>query len=191
MANRSNGAGGVIVSQSFMPVADRRSALDRAHRGDIEGALGHVRAHDTAPRQTLRTGIATLLAIMGPGVFVMVADNDAGGIYVYAQAGQAHGMAIVWLLIFLAPVLYVVQEMVARLGAVTGAGHARLIFERFGRRWGYFALSDLLVLNILTIVTEFIGVALALGYFGVSRYVSVPVAAVALIAVTGLGSFRR
>lgn len=128
---------------------------------------------------------------MGPGVFVMVADNDAGGIYVYAQAGQAHGMAIVWLLIFLAPVLYVVQEMVARLGAVTGAGHARLIFERFGRRWGYFALSDLLVLNILTIVTEFIGVALALGYFGVSRYVSVPVAAVALIAVTGLGSFRR
>ena len=66
--------------------------------------------------------------------------------------------------------LFINQEMVARLGAVTGAGHARLIVERFGRRWGAFAIGDLLVLNALTIVTEFIGVALALGYFGVSRY---------------------
>ena len=128
---------------------------------------------------------------MGPGLVVMVADNDAGGISVYAQAGQEHGLSLVWLLLLLAPVLYVVQEMVARLGAVTGAGHARLIYERFGRRWAYFALSDLLVLNVLTIVTEFIGVALALGYFGVSRYVSVPIAAVALILVSGVGSFRR
>ena len=81
--------------------------------------------------------------------------------------------------------------MVARLGAVTGAGHARLIFERFGRRWGAFALGDLLALNLLTIVTEFIGVNLALGYFGVSRYISVPLAAPALVAMTVSGSFRR
>ena len=81
--------------------------------------------------------------------------------------------------------------MVARLGAVTGAGHARLIVERFGRRWGAFAVGDLLALNALTIVTDFIGVALALGYFGVSRYVAVPVAAALLIAVTATGSFRR
>jgi Mn2+/Fe2+ NRAMP family transporter len=81
--------------------------------------------------------------------------------------------------------------MVARLGAVTGAGHARLIYERFGRRWGAFALSDLLVLNFLIIVTEFIGVAFGLGYFGVSRHISVPAAALVLIAVVVTGSFRR
>src|SRR5207248_4124288 len=81
--------------------------------------------------------------------------------------------------------------MVARLGAVTGVGHARLIFERFGPRWGAFALGDLLALCLLTIITEFIGIDLALGYFGISRYVSVPIAAVALLAITGTGSFRR
>jgi len=120
----------------------------------------------------------------------MVADNDAGGLSVYAQAGQ-DSMSLIWLLLLLAPVLYVIQEMAARLGAVTGAGHARLIFERFGRRWGYFALGDFLVLNLLTIITEFIGVALALGYFGVNRYWAVPFAGLALVVVTGIGSFRR
>ena len=179
------------VAVSFSPLADRRSVLDRAHRGDIEGALGSVASVDTAPRRSTRRRLATLLAVMGPGVIVMVADNDAGGLSVYAQVGQDHGLRLLWLLVALAPVLFVIQEMVARLGAVTGAGHARLIFERFGRRWGAFALGDLLVLNALTLVTEFIGVALALGYFGVSRYVSVPVAVGVLAVVTGMGSFRR
>jgi NRAMP (natural resistance-associated macrophage protein)-like metal ion transporter len=128
---------------------------------------------------------------MGPGLLVMVADNDAGSISVYGQAGQNYGLTLLWLLLLLAPVLFVNQEMVARLGAVTGAGHARLIFERFGRRWGAFALGDLLALCLLTIVTEFIGVDFALGYFGVSRYVSVPVAALALVLVNASGSFRR
>ncbi len=91
----------------------------------------------------------------------------------------------------LAPVLYVNQEMAGRLGAVTGAGHARLIVERFGRRWGAFALGDLLALNLLTLVTEFVGVALSLGYFGVTRYVSAPCAAVFLVGATASGSFRR
>src|SRR5579872_4896296 len=186
-----NNRAGAVVTAPFAPSADRRSVLDRAHRGDIEGALGSVQAHDTGPRVSSRRRAAALLAVMGPGVVVMVADNDAGGLSVYAQAGQEHGLSLIWLLVVLAPVLYVIQEMVARLGAVTGAGHARLIFERFGRRWGYFALSDLLMLNLLTIITEFIGVALALGYFGISRYVSVPFAALALIAITGIGSFRR
>ncbi len=148
-------------------------------------------AHDTGPRLSWRRRIAALLAIIGPGVVVMVADNDAGGLSIYAQAGQEYGLALVGLLIVLAIALYVVQEMVARLGAVTGVGHARLIFERFGPRWGYFALGDLLILNLLTIVTEFIGVALALGYFGISRYVAIPFAALALIAVTAIGSFRK
>jgi Mn2+/Fe2+ NRAMP family transporter len=109
----------------------------------------------------------------------------------FGQAGQNYGLRFLWLLPVLALVLFVNQEMVARLGAVTGAGHARLIFERFGRRWGMFAVGDLLLLNLLTIVTEFIGVSLALGYFGISPYVSVPVTALSLIAVTATGSFRR
>jgi Mn2+/Fe2+ NRAMP family transporter len=180
-----------VAAGPFGQSAERRSVLDRAHRGDIEGAFGRIRSFDTGPRLSLRGRLATALAIMGPGVVVMVADNDAGGLSVYAQAGQDYGLRLLWLLALLAPVLFVNQEMVARLGAVTGAGHARLIFERFGRRWGAFALGDLLALNLLTIVTQFVGVDLALAYFGVSRDVSVPIAAVALVAATASGSFRR
>jgi NRAMP (natural resistance-associated macrophage protein)-like metal ion transporter len=180
-----------LVEPTFTPPAERRSMLDPAHVGDIEGALGTIPAFDTGPRRSLRRRLGTLLAIMGPGLVVMVADNDAGGLAVYAQAGQNYGASLLWVLLLLAPALFINQEMVARLGAVTGAGHARLIVERFGRRWGAFAIGDLLVLNALTIVTEFIGVALALGYFGISRYVAVPVAAVLLVAVTASGSFRR
>jgi Mn2+/Fe2+ NRAMP family transporter len=165
--------------------------LDRAHRGDIIGALGRVASADTGPRRTLRRRALTLLAVMGPGVVVLVADNDAGGIATYAQAGQDYGLRFLWLLVVLAGALFVNQEMVGRLGAVTGAGHARLIYERFGRRWGAFALCDLLVVNFLVIVTEFTGVAFGLGYFGVSRYAAVPLAALFLIALPVTGSFRR
>ena len=95
------------------------------------------------------------------------------------------------MLLLLIPVLIVNQEMVVRLGAVTGVGHARLINERFGRFWGWFSVGDLFLLNFLTIVTEFIGVSLALSYFGISPYISVPIAAVLLVAITASGSFRR
>jgi Mn2+/Fe2+ NRAMP family transporter len=176
---------------AFAPPADRRNALDRAHIGDIEGAFGTVHAFDTGPRLSARRKLGTLLAVSGPGIVVMVADNDAGTFSVFAQAGQNHGMQLLWVLLLLCPVLYFTQEMVARLGAVTGAGHARLTLERFGRLWCAFSLSDLLVLNLATLVTEFIGVALALSYFGASRYVSVPAAAALLVAVTVTGSFRR
>jgi Mn2+/Fe2+ NRAMP family transporter len=175
----------------FSRPADRRNALDRAHLGEIEGALGTVRAIDTGPRNSARRKLLTLLAVLGPGVVVMVADNDAGTISVFSQAGQDHGLSILWILLLLGPALYVTQEMVARLGAVTGAGHARLTLERFGPRWCAFSLGDLLILNLVTLITEFIGVTFALGYFGISRYVSVPLAAATLIAVSAGGSFRR
>ena len=141
-------------------------------------------------RHGWRSRAMALLAIMGPGLIVMVGDNDAGGVSTYAQAGQNYGTSLLWVLLLLIPVLIVNQEMVIRLGAVTGVGHARLIFERFGRFWGAFSVGDLFLLNFLTIVTEFIGVSLALGYFGVSKYVAVPIAAVALVAITSTGSFR-
>ena len=164
--------------------------LDDAHIGDIRGALGTIRMHDTGERHGWRSRLMALLAIMGPGLIVMVGDNDAGGVSTYAQAGQNYGTTLLWTLLLLIPVLIVNQEMVIRLGAVTGVGHARLINERFGRFWGWFSVGDLFLLNFLTIVTEFIGVSLALGYFGVDKYVAVPVAAVALVAITSTGSFR-
>src|SRR6202167_2282364 len=169
----------------------RSAVLDSAHIGDIKGALGTIAHHDTAPRTNWWARFRTLLAILGPVLIVMVGDNDAGAFGTYTQAGQNYGTTLLWTMLLLVPVLFVNQEMVMRLGAVTGVGHARLIFERFGKFWGAFSVIDLFLLNFLTIVTEFIGVSLALGYFGVSRYLAVPVAAVALIAMTVTGSFRR
>jgi Mn2+/Fe2+ NRAMP family transporter len=166
------------------------AVLDEAHLGDIEGALGRIRLGDDQ-RSGSRRRLITFLAIVGPGLIVMVGDNDAGGVATYAQAGQNYGYSLLWVLLLLIPVLIVNQEMVVRLGAVTGVGHARLINERFGRFWGWFSVGDLFLLNFLTIVTEFIGVSLALNYFGISAYISVPVAAALLVGITMSGSFRR
>ena len=164
--------------------------LDEAHLGDIEGAFGRVRMDDDQ-RSGLRRRLITFLAILGPGIIVMVGDNDAGGVSTYAQAGQDYGYTLLWTLLLLIPVLIINQEMVVRLGAVTGVGHARLINERFGRFWGWFSVGDLFLLNFLTIVTEFIGISLALRYFGVTPYISVPVTAVVLVGITASGSFAR
>jgi Mn2+/Fe2+ NRAMP family transporter len=168
----------------------RRTVLDSAHIGDIQGAFGTIGQHELG-RAGWRRRLLALLAILGPGIIVMVGDNDAGGVSTYSQAGQNYGTSLLWVLILLIPVLIVNQEMVIRLGAVTGVGHGKLIFERFGKFWGAFSVGDLFILNFLTIVTEFIGVDLALGYFGVSKYISVPLAALTLVAVTASGSFRR
>ena len=175
------------------PQLARPSAvLDEAHLGDIEGALGRIRLGDEdAERRGLKRKLITFLAIVGPGLIVMVGDNDAGGVSTYAQAGQNYGYSLLWTLLLLIPVLIVNQEMVVRLGAVTGVGHARLIKERFGRFWAWFSVGDLFVLNFLTITTEFIGVSLALQYFHVSPYISVPIAGAVLIAITASGSFAR
>ncbi|RMI28628.1 divalent metal cation transporter [Nocardia stercoris] len=165
--------------------------MDSAHVGDIVGALGSIGQHDTLEGRSRWQRFRMLLAVIGPGLIVMVGDNDAGGIATYAQAGQNYGMALVWTLVLLVPVLYVNQEMVVRLGAVAGVGHARLIFARFGKFWGAFSVGDLFLVNALTIVTEFIGVSLALGYFGLPKTIAVPLAAVGLFAMVAGGSFRR
>jgi NRAMP (natural resistance-associated macrophage protein)-like metal ion transporter len=167
------------------------AVLDDAHVGDIVGALGTIRHHELPPSRSWSKRLLALLAIMGPGLIVMVGDNDAGGVATYAQAGQNYGASLLWTLPVLVVVLMVAQEMVVRLGAVTGVGHGRLIKERFGNLWAWFSVVDLLILNFATLVTEFIGVDLSLSYFGVRPIVSVPIAALALVAVTVTGSFRR
>ncbi len=146
---------------------------------------------DTAARSSTSAKLKTLLAIVGPGLIVMCGDNDAGAFSVYGQAGQNYGTHLLWTFVLLIPVLYVNQEMVLRLGAVTGVGHARLILERFGRFWGAFSVIDLFMLNALTIITEFIGITLAASYLGVPKILAVLLAALVIIASAMTGSFRR
>jgi len=167
------------------------AVLDEAHVGHIHGAFGTIARDDDAPRGDWRRKLQTLLAIIGPGLIVMVGDNDAGAFGTYTQAGQNYGTTLLWTLPLLIPVLYVNQEMVLRLGAVTGVGHARLILERFGKFWGAFSVVDLFLLNALTIVTEFIGVSLALDYLGLPKTWGVAAAALAIMAAAGTGDFRR
>src|SRR6201993_3384986 len=169
----------------------RPAVLDEAHVGDIRGALGTISFDDHAPRTTLSGKLKTLLAVVGPGLIVMIGDNDAGAFSTYGQAGQDYGTHLLWTLLLLIPVLYVNQEMVLRLGAVSGVGHARLILARFGKFWGAFSVIDLFILNALTIVTEFIGITLAAGYLGVPKVVAVGGAAAVIIASAFTGSFRR
>ena len=165
--------------------------LDPMHVGDIRGALGTIHRNDTASRKGLWAKLVAFLAIVGPGLIVMVGDNDAGAFSTYTQAAQNYGTTLMWTLLLLVPVLYVNQEMVLRLGAVTGVGHARLILERFGKFWGAFSVIDLFILNALTIVTEFIGISLALDYFGFPKIAGVAVAAVLVMAGAATGNFRR
>jgi Mn2+/Fe2+ NRAMP family transporter len=109
----------------------------------------------------------------------------------YAQATLLPRLGVLWVLPPLALVLFLNQEMAARLGAVSGVGHARLIVARFGNVWGAFSLGDLLVLNVLTLVTEFIGVRIAAEHVGIAAQPAVGVAALVLIAATLAGGFQR
>ena len=133
----------------------------------------------------------TFLMVFGPGLIVMEADNDAGAVSTYVQAGAQYGTHLLWILLLLLPISYFVQEMVVRLGVATGQGHAAMIYRRFGKCWGRFSLADLLLLNFLTLVTEFAAIALALDKMGVNPELGVPVAAVALTALVLTGSYRR
>ena len=165
--------------------------MSEATKDQIKGAFGTVKDYEPGTRRGARARLLTLLAIIGPGLIVMVGDNDAGGVSTYAQAGQNFGYTLLWTLPLLIPVLIVNQEMVVRLGAVTGIGHGRLIRERIGRRWGNVSISSILLLNFLIIITEFIGISLSMEYFGISAFVSVPIAVVALFGITATGSFQR
>jgi Mn2+/Fe2+ NRAMP family transporter len=173
------------------PAPKQRGAqLDSEHVGDIRGGFGTIFMHDTGPR-TGWSRLKTLLAVLGPGVIVMVGDNDAGAFGTYTQAAQNYGTTLVWTLLLLIPVLFVNQDMVLRLGAVTGVGHARLILERFGKFWGAFSVIDLFLLNGLTIVTEFIGLTLAFDYLGVRKLWGIGISALVIMASVSTGDLRR
>jgi Mn2+/Fe2+ NRAMP family transporter len=135
--------------------------------------------------------VAVLLAVWGPGLVVMLADTDAGSLMTAAQSGARWGYRMIVPELALIPVLYVVQEMTVRLGAVTGAGHSALIRARFGRGWAVVSAVTLLVSVTGALITEFAGVAGVGELFGVSRWVTVPLAVAMLAGLAFTGSYRR
>ena len=142
-------------------------------------------------RRPWQRSVLSFLVAFGPGLIVMEADNDAGAVSTYMQAGGQYGLHLLWTLLLLLPICYFVQEMVARLGIATGKGHAAMIYERFGKAWGRFSLFDLLAVNFLTLITEFAAISLAMSGMGVAPVISVPLSAVALIGLVATGSYRR
>ena len=131
------------------------------------------------------------LAVWGPGILVMLADTDAGNVVTAAQAGAQWGYRLLPLLLLLIPMLYLIQELTVRLGVFTGRGHAELIRERYGLGWALLAVAGLAVAAIGSLVTEFTGVAGIGELFGLSRSVTLPLAAAAVLAIVGTGSYRR
>jgi Mn2+/Fe2+ NRAMP family transporter len=128
--------------------------------------------------------------VLGPGVIAANAGNDAGGIATYASAGSQFVYRTLFLMVLVTIALVIVQEMAARLGAYTGEGLVSLIREQFSLRVGTFAVVTLLIANLALVIAEFAGIGAALEIFSVSRYVSVPIAAVGIWAVVIFGSYR-
>lgn len=148
-------------------------------------------ARATVVRHRWQHNLLSFLTVFGPGLIVMVADNDAGAVSTYIQAGAQYGTSLLWLLAFLLPCTYFIQEMVVRLGIATGKGHAAMIYQRFGKWWGLFSLADLELVNFLTLVTEFAAIHLASTAMGIDPRLGVPLAALGLIFITLTGSYRR
>jgi Mn2+/Fe2+ NRAMP family transporter len=121
------------------------------------------------------------LMVAGPGLIVMIANNEAGAISTYIETGARFGTALLWVLVLLLPVTYFAQEMVARLGIATGEGLAVIIYQGFGLLWGRICSVDPLIINFFTLVTEFAAVALAARELGFAATVTIPVAAFGLI----------
>ena len=137
----------------------------------------------------LRRRWVVLLAVIGPGLITMVADNDAGGISTYAQTGARTGFNMLWAFLILVPMAYYVQEMTVRLGAVTKRGHAEAIFDGFGPVWGWFSIFDLVLINWLTLVTEYIGMTQALALFNIPTWVTFVGVTTLLMAIVITGKY--
>ncbi len=135
--------------------------------------------------------VALFLAVVGPGVITSNVDNDAGGITTYSVAGAQFGYTLLWALIPMTIALYVSEEMCARMGVVTGKGLADLIREEFGFRSTFFVMLAALVVDLGNTVAEFAGVAAAMGIFGISKYISVPIAAILVWALVVRGTNRQ
>ena len=167
------------------PRRDVRNVGRRLLRRSAQGVSTVRRTVARRPR------LFTYLAILGPGVITATAGNDAGGIATYASAGAEYGYALLWTLIPITISLGLVQEMCARMGAVTGKGLSDLIRERFGVRWTTFVMLSLLIANGGVTISEFVGIAAATELLGIPRYISVPLAAVAVWWLVVKGTYKK
>ena len=167
-------------------MAESRAAVRAAGRRLLRRGARRLR-HTVARRKRL----IGFLAILGPGMITANAGNDAGGIATFASVGAELGYRLLWVLIPITISLGLVQEMCARMGAITGKGLADLIRERFGVRWTAFVMLALLIANGGVTVSEFVGIAAATELFGVSRYLSVPLAAISIWWLVVKGSYQR
>jgi Mn2+/Fe2+ NRAMP family transporter len=146
-----------------------------------------VRLH---PRNRLLLKLAALFGFLGPGLVAANAGNDAGGIATYASVGAKYGYDLLWMMVVITVSLIVVQEMAARMGAVTGKGLAELIREQYGVRWSLFATASVLLANLGICISEFVGIGAALNLAGVPFQLSVPIAAVAIWLLLVRGSYK-
>jgi len=159
-----------------------RSETARRSKGASGSSISYGARFYFNYRRIVKT-LQIYLLLAGPGIIVMVADNDAGGITTYSVTGATYGYGLIWFLVLLGPIAYFVQEMTVRLGAVTKRGHAEAIFDAFGAFWGWFSLGDLALTDWLTLITEFIGMTAALSIFGIPPVVTVVVVSVLMIAL--------
>ena len=137
-----------------------------------------------------RRSILIFLAVLGPGIITANVDNDAGGIYTYSVAGAHFGYTLLWTLIPITVALVVIQEMVARMGIVTGKGLADLIREEYGFRTTFFLMALLLVADLGNTISEFAGLASGMSIFHVSRYIAVPLGALLVWVLVVKGTYR-
>src|SRR5579872_22165 len=164
--------------------ASVRAALAGA-RDRVAGRRPRLRPRSRAARRLL-----VLLAFLGPGLIAANAGNDAGGIATYASVGAKYGYDLLWMMVVITVSLVVVQEMAARMGAVTGKGLAELIREQYGPRWSMFSTVSVLCANLGICISEFVGIGAALGLAHVPPQVSVPIAAVVVWLLVVRGSYK-
>src|SRR5579864_7678049 len=162
----------------------------------VRAATAGVRSRVLARRAQLRsrnrltTRLLVLLAVLGPGLIAANAGNDAGGIATYASVGAKYGYDLLWMMVVITVSLIVVQEMAARMGAVTGKGLAELIREQYGIRWSLFATASVLIANLGICISEFVGIGAALALAGIPFQVSVPIAAIVVWLLLVRGSYK-
>src|SRR3954453_7827840 len=144
-----------------------------------------------SPFTLISARLVAILAVLGPGFITANVDNDPGGILTYSQAGAKYGYALLWTLIPTTIALIVVQEMAARMGAITGKGLSDLIREEFGLRMTFFTMVVLGVADFGNIAAEFAGLASGLGMFGIGKYVAVPLGALLVWLVIVRGSYNK
>lgn len=143
-----------------------------------------------SPSKTNLKRFVLLLATMGPGLTVMLADTDAGSIITAAQSGAQWGYKLLTLQLLLIPILYFVQELTIRIGITTGRGHGELIQETFGKKWAWVSIITLFIATLGALVTEFSGIAGVSALFGVPQWITVPLVALILILISATGNYK-